>query len=129
MAISKISPMPRTVQSYIEEVPSWQGGESLPAPPLSSMQLLVWSLATAGKFFEGLIVFMGGIALPLVAEQFGMDAMDRGLVTATPLFGILVGALALGGLADRHGRKPVFIAEMLLLVLGLIGAAYSQNTS
>jgi MFS transporter, putative metabolite transport protein len=24
----------------------------------------VWSLATAGKFFEGLIVFMGGIALP-----------------------------------------------------------------
>jgi MFS family permease len=92
------------------------------------MQLLVWSLATAGKFFEGLIVFMGGIALPLVAEQFGMDAMDRGLVTAAPLFGILVGALALGGLADRHGRKPVFIAEMLLLVLGLIGAACSQNT-
>jgi putative MFS transporter len=32
--------------------------------PLSAMQWLVWSLATAGKFFEGMIVFMGGIAFP-----------------------------------------------------------------
>jgi MFS family permease len=91
------------------------------------MQWLVWSLATAGKFFEGLIVFMGGIALPLVATQFEMNTMDRGLVTAATLFGILVGALALGGFADRFGRKPVFIAEMVILVLGLLGAAFSQN--
>ncbi len=58
----------QTVQSYMEEVPRWQDGTELAAPPLSSMQWLVWSLATAGKFFEGLIVFMGGIALPLVSE-------------------------------------------------------------
>lgn len=49
----------RSVQAYIEEVPSWEGGVRLSGPPLSSMQWLVWSLATAGKFFEGLIVFMG----------------------------------------------------------------------
>jgi MFS family permease len=121
--------MPRSVQSYIEEVPRWQGGVALPGPPLSTMQWLVWSLATAGKFFEGLIVFMGGIALPLVGEQFGMTALDRGLVTAATLFGILIGALALGGLADRFGRKPVFIAEMALLLVGLVAAAFSPNTS
>ena len=121
--------MPRSVQSYIEEVPRWEGGEALAGPPLSLMQWMVWSLATAGKFFEGLIVFMGGIALPLVSEEFQMTALDRGLVTAATLFGILVGALALGGLADRLGRKPVFIAEMGLLVVGLVGAAFSPNTA
>lgn len=120
--------MARSVQSYIEEVPHWAGGEELAGPPLSGMQWLVWSLATAGKFFEGLIVFMGGIALPLVSEQFQMTALDRGLVTAATLFGILIGALALGGVADRFGRKPVFIAEMALLVLGLVAAALSQDT-
>ena len=117
----------QTVQAYIEEVPRWQDGAELAGPPLSTMQWLVWSLATAGKFFEGLIVFMGGIALPLVSAQFQMTALDRGLVTAATLFGIMIGALALGGLADRFGRKPVFIAEMVLLLLGLIAAAFSPN--
>jgi hypothetical protein len=32
------------------------------------MHWLVWSLATAGQLFEGLIVCMGGIALLLVSE-------------------------------------------------------------
>ncbi|NDC34593.1 MAG: MFS transporter [Synechococcaceae bacterium WB9_2_112] len=93
------------------------------------MQWLVWSLATAGKFFEGLIVFMGGIALPLIAEEFAMTSTDKGLVTAATLAGILVGALALGGLADRFGRKPVFIGEMVLLAVALVAAAFSPGTT
>ena len=112
----------RSVQAYIEEVPCWEGGARLAGPPLSGMQWLVWSLATAGKFFEGLIVFMGGVALPLISEQFAMTSTDKGLVTAATLAGILVGALALGGLADRLGRKPVFIGEMVLLALALVAA-------
>lgn len=88
----------RSVQAYIEEVPCWEGGARLAGPPLSGMQWLVWSLATAGKFFEGLIVFMGGVALPLISEQFAMTSTDKGLVTAATLAGILVGALALGDL-------------------------------
>jgi MFS transporter, putative metabolite transport protein len=118
----------RSVQAYIEEVPSWDGGIRLAGPPLSAMQWLVWSLATAGKFFEGLIVFMGGIALPLIAEEFSMTSADKGLVTAATLAGILLGALALGGLADRFGRKPVFIGEMVLLAVALVAAAFSPGT-
>ena len=120
---------PRSVQAYIEEVPHWDSGAHLAGPPLSAMQWLVWSLATAGKFFEGLIVFMGGIALPLVAEQFAMTSTDKGLVTAATLAGILIGALALGGLADRFGRKPVFIGEMVLLAVALLAAALSTGTA
>ncbi|WP_353090242.1 MFS transporter [Synechococcus lacustris] len=92
------------------------------------MQCLVWSLATAGKFFEGLIVFMGGIALPLVSEQFSIDQTTKGFITAATLAGILIVALFLGGLADRFGRKPVFIGEMVLLLIGLIGASFSSSS-
>lgn len=35
----------RSVQAYIEQVPSWDGGTRLAGPPLSGMQWLVWSLA------------------------------------------------------------------------------------
>ncbi|MEB3332261.1 MAG: MFS transporter [Synechococcaceae cyanobacterium] len=119
----------RSVQAHIEEIPHWESGQPLRSPPLSSMQWMVWSLATAGKFFEGLIVFMGGIALPLVTEQFAMTAAQQGLVTAATLSGILIGALLLGGLADRLGRKPVFIGEMVLLAVALLAAALSPGTA
>ena len=118
----------RSVQAYIEEIPTWQAGSSMGKAPLSAMQWLVWSLATAGKFFEGLIVFMGGIALPLVSDQFSINQTGKGLITASTLAGILLGALLLGGLADRFGRKPVFIGEMLLLLVGLLGAAFSSSS-
>ena len=120
----------RSVQAYIEEVPAWETGASLNGPVvLSSTQWLIWALATAGKFFEGLIVFMGGIALPLVSRQFDMNNTEKGLVTAATLFGVLLGALLLGGLADRWGRKPVFVGEMLLLAVALVAAAFSINTT
>ncbi|WP_254990964.1 MFS transporter [Cyanobium sp. N5-Cardenillas] len=93
------------------------------------MQWFVWSLATAGKFFEGMIVFMQGVGLPLIAREFMLTDLDKGLVTAATLAGILCGALLLGGLADRLGRKPVFIGEMVLLLVALLVAAASPNPS
>jgi MFS family permease len=85
----------------------------------------LWALVSAGKFLEGLIVFMGGITLPLVQREFPLAT--PGLLTAAPLAGILIGAPLLGDLADRWGRRPVFIAEMVALALALLGAALSPS--
>ena len=69
----------RTVQDCIEGVLADSTEPPRSGPVLSPTQWLVWSLATAGKFFEGWIVFMGGIALPLVSRQFGMNSTEQGL--------------------------------------------------
>ena len=74
-----------------------------------------------------MIVFMGGIALPLLTAEFGLGDVAKGAMTSSTLAGILVGALVLGGLADRFGRKPVFIGEMVLLLVALIGASTSPG--
>ena len=117
----------RSVQAHIEDIPRWEDGAPLASPPLSGMQWLVWSLATAGKFFEGMIVFMQGVGLPLISRDFDLSDLDKGFVTAATLAGILFGALLLGGLADRLGRKPVFIGEMVLLLVALIAAATAPS--
>ncbi|WP_411876240.1 MFS transporter [Vulcanococcus limneticus] len=122
-------PQARSVQAWIEDLPAWDSQHLLAAPPLTATQWRVWAMASAGKFFEGLVVFMGGIALPLVAAQFGLGPAAMGLVTAASLLGILLGALLLGGLADRFGRRPVFIGEMALLLLALLAAAASPGPS
>ncbi len=104
----------RSVQDYIDERPRWPDGTALPSVPMTSMQWRIWILAAAGKFFEGFVVFMTGVALPLLTREFGISAAENGVVGAASLFGILIGALFLGGLSDRFGRKSMFIAEMII---------------
>lgn len=113
---------PKSVQEYIDETPFWPDGTALSITPMTAMQWRVWFVAAAGKFFEGLVVFMTGVALPLIVLEFNISPFFRGAVSAAPLFGILVGATALGGLADHYGRKRMFIAEMILFTfcLGMI---------
>lgn len=117
----------KSVQDYIDETPQWADGTRIASAPLTAMQWRIWWLAAAGKFFEGLIVFMTGVAIPLVGAEFGMSAWQYGIVGAATLSGVLVGALVLGGLADTFGRKPMFIVEMIIFMLFLVVVALSPN--
>jgi putative MFS transporter len=116
-----------SVQQYIDERPVWADGTETPSTPLTRMQRRIWRLAAAGKFFEGMVVFMTGVALPLVSKEFGFGAWEHGAVAAASLFGILIGATMLGGLADHFGRKSIFITEMVIFAVFLVLICFSPN--
>ncbi len=117
----------KTVQQYIDERPIWSDGTPASFTPMTTMQWRIWWLATAGKFFEGMVVFMTGVAMPLMVKEFSLSAMQKGAIGAAPLFGILIGASALGGLSDHFGRKRMFLVEMFLFVICLMLMAASPT--
>ncbi len=120
----------KTVQQHIDELPMWADGTTLLSTPMTGMQWLIWSLAAAGKFFEGFVVFMTGVALPLFSNEFDLGAAEHGIIGAASLFGILIGAVGLGGLSDRFGRKTMFVVEMVIfcafLALLCVAQSYIQ---
>ena len=118
---------PRTVQGYIDQTPAWPDGTPTDFIPMTTMQWRIWLLASAGKFFEGLVVFMTGVALPLIVKDFGLSPAEKGIVSAAPLAGIMVGAIALGGLADTYGRRRMFVVEMVVFALFLTGLTWSPT--
>ena len=59
--------------------------------------------------------------------EFQLGAMEKGLVGSATLFGILIGATALGSLADHFGRKQLFIAEMILFLGFLVAMTLSPS--
>ncbi|MFZ0496267.1 MAG: MFS transporter [Methylocella sp.] len=117
----------KSVQDHIDELPMWADGTHLPSVPMTGMQWLIWSLAAAGKFFEGFVVFMTGVALPLLSSEFNIGAAENGIITAATLFGILIGAVVLGGLSDRFGRKVMFVVEMVIFVAFLAALVFAPN--
>ena len=94
----------RTVQQYIDELPVWPDGTRLKTSPMTGMQLRIWSLAATGKFFEGYVVFMTGVALPLITHQFNIPSGVNGIISAASLAGILFGSVLLGGLSRGFGK-------------------------
>ncbi|HUA52568.1 MAG TPA: MFS transporter [Candidatus Sulfotelmatobacter sp.] len=119
VAAPKAQPAAKTVQEYIDELPVWSDGTALKSTPMTGMQWRIWALAAFGKFFEGFVVFMGGVTMPLITREFHLAAAEKGLVTSASLAGILVGTILLGGLSDYFGRKRMFIAEMIIFCLFL----------
>ncbi len=117
----------RSVQGYIDETPRWPDGTPTVSVSMTPMQSRIWLLATAGKFFEGLVVFMTGVALPLMVKEFGLSALEKGVVSAAAVAGIMIGAIALGGLSDSYGRRRMFVVEMLVFAVFLIGLAWSPS--
>ena len=124
---SKAAPQERTPQSYIDERPNWADGTAVTMTPMTVMQWRIWWLAAAGKFFEGMVVFMTGVALPLIADEFQITKAQHGLVSAASLAGILVGAIGLGSLSDYFGRKRMFVFEILLFLVFLTLVVFSPN--
>lgn len=51
--------------------------------------------------------------LPAATCDFQMNSSDKGWLSASPMFGMLIGSYFWGCLADTKGRKVVLIATLL----------------
>jgi hypothetical protein len=107
MRVSAVSgqitpPREKFVQTSVRE-PAFRA--PLTSTPVTGMPKRLRSLAAAGKFFEGAVVLMTAAAMPLIAEQLVSNRAQHGATGAASLFGILVGAIGLGGHYDFFGRK------------------------
>ena len=118
---------PRSVQSYIDETPFWKDGTAGRRREHHRHAETHLDAGVRRKVFRGMVVFMTGVAIPLLTLDFGLTDVQKGMVGAAPLFGILVGASLLGGMADVFGRKRMFVVEMILFTLFLIGVALSPS--
>jgi putative MFS transporter len=70
-----------------------------------------------GMFLDGYILGLIGPVSGTFAEELGISSLWEGLIASAALVGILVGAPLGGWAADKFGRKPLFLADIMLFLL------------
>ena len=98
-----------------------QAAISYEAAPLRPFHVRLAVASLGGVFCDGAELGIVGMALSAATPALGLTPFWVGLLGGASLLGLFLGALLTGPLADRHGRRPLFAWNMLLL--GLVSAA------
>ena len=76
---------------------------------------------------EGFDIQAIGVAAPRLGPELGLSAEALGWVFAIGNIGLVIGASVGGWLADRIGRKPVFVGAVLLFGVFTLATAISST--
>jgi MFS family permease len=88
-------------------------GARLDAARWSPLHTVILLALGAGWLFDSFEVQMFSSAVGPLGDHFGASTFERDAVLAVWLAGILLGALAGRRLADRFGRRRLFVATLL----------------
>lgn len=94
--------------------------------PLPPAALRALGLVSLGLFFENYDLGLITAVLPQVAADLGMEAGDTGYYLGAIRLGGL-GTLFLVALADRLGRRRLFLAALVGMSLGTVATGFSQT--
>ena len=94
---------------------------------LSPTQILLLVLCFLIVAIDGFDTAAIGFIAPAIKADWGLSPAQLAPLFGSGLFGLMVGAFAIGPFADRHGRKAVLIFAVLFFGAASLISAYSPN--
>lgn len=88
---------------------------------------LVLSLCFIAAIIEGFDLQAAGVAAPLLVPAMRLAPQQVGLFFAAATFGLIVGSLAGGRIADVYGRRAGLIAALVTFGLFSVATGYARD--
>jgi MFS transporter, AAHS family, 4-hydroxybenzoate transporter len=101
--------------------------EFLDSQPFGPFQWKILLLGLVVLILDGFDVVAMGFIAPALVSDWHISRAELGPVMSMGLFGLAIGALAGGPLADRFGRRRVIIGSVLFFGLASLASAWSPN--
>jgi benzoate transport len=86
---------------------------------MSTLQIVAVAMTVGLTALDGFDVLSISFAAPGIAAEWGIDRAALGVVLSMELFGMALGALVLGRMADRIGRRPTMLLCLVLMSAGM----------
>jgi len=87
--------------------------------PMNWRQFIVVAIMVALNALDGFDVLSSAFAAPGISKEWGVSREALGVVLSAELVGMGFGSIALGGFADKYGRKPAMLACLVVMAVGM----------
>lgn len=87
----------------------------------------VWIVCALGLFVDGFDLYVTSVAEPLFKKTLDLSPLWLGLTQAAAPIGAALGAIVIGYITDRVGRKTMLVFNFILFVLSALLSAISWN--
>lgn len=101
--------------------------EILATSRMSVLQIVAVAVTIGLNALDGFDVLAISFASPGIAREWGIDRAALGFVLSMELIGMGVGSIALGGLADRIGRRRTLLGCLVVMAIGMLMATQAKN--
>lgn len=101
--------------------------EFIDAHKLSAVQVTLLVLCFLIVAIDGFDTAAIGFIAPAIRADWGLTPGQLAPLFGAGLFGLMIGAFAIGPLADRYGRKAVLIFATVFFGAASLASAFSPN--
>lgn len=95
--------------------------------PMSRFQIIAIFICLLINMLDGFDVLVMAFTASSISDEWQLSGKSLGILFSSGLFGMAIGAMFLGPLADKYGRRALIIACLAIITIGMLLSSLTDS--